>query len=70
VVVVDRLIDAVHVDLAAAVLVDHGANGIDELGQASLVVRGDPILRGLTLMLDTQTDNTIGEPLNLLLVSP
>jgi hypothetical protein len=28
------------------------------------VVRGDPIPRGLTLMLDTQTDNTIGEPLN------
>ena len=46
-VLVDRLVDAVHLDVASAVLVDHGGDAVDELGEACLVVGGNAVTRWL-----------------------
>ena len=45
-IVVDRLVDGVGVDLAGAVAVDRGRNVFDELTQSRLVVGGYAFARG------------------------
>jgi hypothetical protein len=46
VIVVDRLVDGVGVDLAGAVAVDRGRNVFDELTQSPLMVGGYAFARG------------------------
>jgi hypothetical protein len=58
VVLVDSLVDAVHLDLASAALVDHGGDAVDEFGEAGLVVGGDPVARWLMFALGTHADDT------------
>jgi hypothetical protein len=62
VVPVDRLVDGEDVDLTGAVLVDHDGDPVDELGEARLVVGGNPVMswRMCTLVPTATTVLTTG----------